>query len=138
MIVNLKVPDPVWESYAAFCARGKSGNPIKPEALMISQLERFRGVSPSDRVIVVGSRERAALEKILSSGHLQDGVDLKRKVEQLATLEIGGVKVDFSPAEWGQLKRYADKNGKSLQQVVETTVRQMRDQFFDYTPAGVI
>ena len=124
MKITLSLPDDLYEAYA-----DRSQGKASIEDLLLSQLERFREVSPMDRVVVVLPRERAALEQKLSGGMLRDGADLLRKVEALADIEIGGVKVEFTLGELRNLRTYATKNRVPVERVVSDVVHGMKDQF---------
>jgi hypothetical protein len=124
MKVTLQISDDLYEKYAE-----RAAGQATAEELLLAQLERFKEVSPMDRVIVVLSKERAGLEKILSGGTLRDGADLLQKVSSLASIEIGGVKVDFSPGELRNIKHFATKNRIPAQQAVEQVVHGMKEQF---------
>jgi hypothetical protein len=124
MKITLSLPDDLYEAYAE-----RSQGKASIEDLLLSQLERFREVSPMDRVVVVLPRERAALEQKLSGGMLRDGADLLRKVEALADIEIGGVKVEFTPGELRNLRTYATKNRTPVEKVLSDVVHGMKDQF---------
>jgi hypothetical protein len=124
MKVTLQLPDDLYERYA-----DRTAGQASVEDLLLAQLERFKEVSPMDRVVVVLPKERAALEAKLSGGTLRDGADLLAKVSALADIEIGGVKVDFSPGELRNIKHFAAKNRRPVQQAIEDVVRGMKDQF---------
>lgn len=124
MKVQLSLPDDLYEKYAE-----RAGGQVTVEELLLAQLVRFQEVSPMDRVLVVLPRERAALEAKFSSGSLRDGADLLAKVEALAAIEIGGVKVDFTPGELRNIKTFATKNRMPAQQAVEQVVHGMKEQF---------
>lgn len=124
MKITLSLPDDLYERYAE-----RAGGKVTAEELILAQLERFKEVSPMDRVLVVLPKERAALENKLGGSSLRDGQDLLSKVESLASIEIGGVKVDFSPGELRNIKTFAAKNRIPVQQAVEQTVHGMKEQF---------
>jgi hypothetical protein len=124
MRLTLSIPDDLYDRYA-----DRTGGKATVEDLLISQLERFKEVNPMDRVLVVLPKERAALEAKLSGGNLRDGADLLQKVEALAAIEIGGVKVDFSPGELRNIKTFATKNQRPVQKAIEDVVHGMKEQF---------
>lgn len=134
MILKLQVPDETYEEYQrqAEAIHSQAGTAISPEELMAAQLDRFRSVSPRDRVVVVGSKQRDRLEQVLGGGSLQGSEDLVSKVERLVDLRIEGIRLHFTPGQLAQLKTYATRNRRSLEDVVKATVHQMSDRFFDY------
>lgn len=128
MRVTLQIPDELYDAYAAHLQPPLNGH-ASPEDLMISQLERFKTVSPQDRAVIVANRDRIRLEEILSGGTLRDSADLVKKVEGLARLEIGEVKVTFTPGELNNIKVFAAKNRIPVQRAVEQVVHGMKEQF---------
>ena len=135
MIVQLKMPDEVYEGYARYTAQmaGRlNGSGNTPEDLMSSQLDRFKEVPPMDRCLVLSSTVREELEKILSGGTLRDDADLLRKVQKLADLQSEGVNLHFSTAQLHQIKTYSTRNALPLEETIRRIVRQMEHMFFDF------
>lgn len=133
MIVKLKIPDQVYERYERMAEeiQALSGNSLSPEELLLAQLERFAGVNPTDRVLLVTSRVRSKLENLLTGGSLADDQDLYKRVEDLASFKIGEVRMDFTPGQMKQLAAIAQRNRKSLNEVFKETVKQIEWKFFD-------
>lgn len=119
------------EQAAKLNSASRNGH-VSPENLMVAQLLRFAFIPPSERVIVIDAEHRDKLEHLLSGGAIRDGADLWEKVSRLASLEIGGLRVDFTPSQWTQLKRFASRNGITLEEATKRVVRQMSEQFWDY------
>jgi len=136
--LNLTIPDELYDIYSARAeeVQGRSGKTVSAEELMQRQLDTFKRVHPADRVIVITSKDRDRLEAILSGGTLRDSSDLAEKVQNLADIQIGQVRVDFSPSQLMELKKYAGRNNRSTQEVIKSTVTQMGYQFFDYMTDG--
>lgn len=139
MKLQIQIPESTWEAYAIHAEKihGLTNQTVSPEALMADQLARFAHVIPSDRIIVLEPASRARLEEILQGGGLADAKDLVAKVQNLASLEIGNVRVDFTPGQWEELRNLARRNARQLSDVVEATVRGMDSIFFNHvTPGG--
>lgn len=132
MKLQIQIPDAVYDAYANRATEmSAQGKPITPEEVIADTLDRFSSVSPTDRAIVVGAANRQRLEKVLSGGSLFDGNDLTMKVEALAKLEIGEVRLEFTPGQLKQLANVARRNGKTVEEVTRETVKQLEWQFFD-------
>lgn len=133
MIVRLQIPDDVFETYEkmATATHEASGRTVQATDLMVAQLDRFRGIPATDRVVVIDSRTRAALEAILHGGSLRDSADLLAKVQRLGAIKIGEVRLDFSPGQLEELKHIANRNRRQVKDVVLETVRRIENQFFD-------
>ncbi len=134
MRVYLQMPDEVYDAYAAQAAklasRG-SARTASPEDMMVAQLDRFQKVAPMDRVVVVDSASREGLESLLSGRSLSSGADLLRRVRDLASLEIGHIRIEFTTQQLEILKNYATRNRISPEDAARGVVRGMQDNFFD-------
>jgi hypothetical protein len=131
--VTLRIPDDLYETYLrhADSLAGRGGQGTSAEDLMVAQLERFSKVAPMDRVVVVDTRSREGLEKILPGGQLASGRDLLTKVRELADLKIGRIRVDFTTRQLEQVKNYATRNRITVEEATRAIVRGMEEQFFD-------
>jgi len=132
MILRLEIPDALYELYSAH-ARGDES---KVPALLVQQLDRFRRVSLTDRILIIDPHHRAKLEELLShpTPQIADAKDLLARVDALAHIEIGGVAVRFNQRDLTALASYAEKNNLSVQEAVEYTVQRMKDNFMSYAP----
>lgn len=134
MKFRMQTEDQTYEAYERMAEelQAQAGKSATAEELMAHQLERFRSVHPADRVVLVDPRNRDRLEQILSGGTLRDAEDLVAKVQKLASLEIGEIRVDWTPGQLRELQEYARRNRKTLQEVVKATVERMGAQFFSH------
>ncbi len=103
---------------------------VRISSLLAEQLKRFAHVDPFDRILVVAARQRDELEGVLSGGGIEDASDLVLKVKSLASIQIAGVKLDFTPGQKRELKRLAERQGITYKEIVERTVKSMEEQFF--------
>jgi len=131
--VSLQVSDDLYDLYSkhadALASRGQS---ISAEEIMVSHLDRFSKVRAVDRIVVVDPESLTKIEATLGDGYLKTGEDLATRVQELASLEIGSVRLEFTTKQLFSLKRYATKNGISLEDAVKRTVDSMSTLFFDY------
>ncbi len=127
MRLQLELSDDLYdEVVAAANARKQS-----PEEEIKARLNRFLDVPLTERVILVRADIRQHLEARLCQGsHIIDANHLLKLVRDLADVSIGKVPVIFSPNEVEELHRRARKRGVPVKDVIEATVRGMRDQFF--------
>jgi hypothetical protein len=135
LIVQLRMPDELYEIYGHFVSEiaGRvNGTGTTPEDLMASQLDRFRGVPPMDRCLVVSSPVRDALEQILSGGTLRDDRDLLEKVRRLSDVRIEGIHLHFTPPQLQQVRNYCTRNGLPIEEGIRRIVREMEHRFFDF------
>lgn len=132
MKVTIRMADEVYETYLGYAnalvARGKTA---AAEDLIVAQIDRFAAVAPMDRVVVVDARSREGLEKILPGGFINSGPDLLRRMQELADLRIGGIRVDFTTRQLEQIKNYATRNRVTVEDATRAIVRGMEERFFD-------
>jgi len=134
MRVSLQMPDEVYDAYArqaATLASRGSQRSASPEDMMTAQLARFAKVAPMDRIIVVDSASREALEALLSGGNITSGQDLLSRVKHLASLEIGNIRVEFTDRQFESIKNYASRNRITPEDAARGVVKGMQDNFFD-------
>lgn len=134
MRLTISISDDLFDTYATRAAKvnERSGVVVTPEELIVTQLEKFAGIDPAERTLIIPAVERRQLEEILHGGHLQSADDLVKKVDKLARLEIGEVRLDFTPGQLSELRRYASRNRKTFEQVMQETVTAIGTQFFRY------
>lgn len=133
MKTTIQLPDDLYDAYTS-AAEGMAGlgKVVTPEEIMVDRLTRFKDVAPSDRVVVVDPKVRNRLEMILSGGSLKDAEDLLKKVEDLADLKIGEIRIDFTPGEWKRMKNWANRQGKTVEFIMKDIVARIRLTIFDY------
>lgn len=131
-IRELSVLDEVYDAYVRHAEQlqATTGNVVAPEELMRKHLERFKDIAPFEQVVVIDAGSRARLEEILCTS-LQDAKQIVEKVDAVASLEIGGVKWNFSPGMLHQLRIRAGKNNRTVEQEVDITLKEMSWRFFD-------
>lgn len=62
------------------------------------------------------------IAKVLRFGATKTADDLTKAVEQMATVRIGGIKIDFNPAQVEELKHRASKRGWTVEKYMEYLV----------------
>jgi hypothetical protein len=70
------------------------------------------------------------LTQKLGPGATSSPSALLRAIDRLARIEIGTVKVDFTPGQLEEIAHRARKRGLTPQQEVERTVGSMKESFF--------
>lgn len=128
MKIELHIPDELYDVYDGYAGARDIDD------VLLEQLERFQGAHPQDRSLLISPRIREQLEKLLPmhpGPHLYDDVDLLERVKVLASISIGNVRLDFTPAQYEALKNYSDRQGRTLEELVQSTVLRMQELFFD-------
>ena len=62
----------------------------------------------------ISADDQTTLAKILGFGSTNSSLELTRAVEKLARLRIGDVEVNFSPGQWEEIARRAEKRGQPI------------------------
>lgn len=114
MIVQIKIPDGVYETYV----RHNSGN---PERAMEQQLTRFAEVRPSDRILLLPNAERDELEVMLDS-HFTSARELVAKVRTLLGIRVHGVDVTLDPNVLERLSTQAEFEGMAPEAYISQKV----------------
>lgn len=79
----------------------------------------------NEAALTILGPDRTILEQALGFGSTQSSSVLAQKVRALAALSIGPIAIDFTPAQWEELKTRASKRGIR----VEDLLRQLLDKF---------
>lgn len=133
MKATIQIPDDLYDLFSEQAEKmGALGKSLSPEEIMGDRLTRFKDVEPGDRVIVIDSKTRARLEQILGFGSLLDAADLLKKVQGLSDVQIGEIRLDFSSAQAARLKRWADRSGTPLPQLLKDTVAKLALGIFEH------
>lgn len=69
--------------------------------------------------------DQAELEKCLGFGSTRSSADLTLAVKKLAALSIGKIPVTFTPAQWDQLARRAQKRGQTIEAYMTRMVEKL-------------
>ena len=117
MKLNIQIPDEVYECYERMAERTNGG--VSPPEVLAAQLDRFKGVFATDRCVVIESKDRQRLEAMLNT-QLVTSEDVVKKVQLLSDVQVGEVRIDFSPAQLRQIKNFATRHRRSTQDIIKT------------------
>lgn len=90
--------------------------------------DRYQIVDGNDRLLSAAIRTR--LEETLGIGTTRTPEDLIAAVERLAKIEIGGIRIDFTPGQLDEIKYRATKRGQSVQQALQAVIDRIREDLF--------
>jgi hypothetical protein len=93
--------------------------------------EAVRLLPYAGRVVVVQGDALESLEGILAGGSILNGPDLLKKVERLAGISFLHCRLPFSPNQLEALQEKAERQGLTVEQLVERTAPRIYEQFFD-------
>ena len=124
MKLTLQIPDELAEVYEAMGERLNGSATLAD--IILAQLDRFKCVHAADRIIVVDSKSRERLENLFSGAMLKDGEDLATRVQALADLSIGEIRVPITLAQWRLIKTWASRAGRSPGEMAATVIRDIK------------
>lgn len=116
MISQVKIPDGVYEQYKGY-------DSIEPERAMAQTLLRFAGVKPSDRILIIPSKDRQELEKLFDET-LDTAPGLVNRIKDLLTLEVEGTKITLTPDVANLLAQQAEFEGMPQAEFLEQKVKE--------------
>jgi hypothetical protein len=122
----IQLPDPVALRYqhAAIAAH------VPLEKFLERQLEKFAAVPSGQRTVILSGDALERIDTLLGIGSTASPAALLTAIESWAGITIGGIRLDFSPAQLAEIAHRAEKQGKPPEEIVADIVAQMEDQFF--------
>ena len=90
----------------------------------------------SGRCVVVHGAVLQRLEEILGSGSILNHEDLSQKVQRLAGITYGNIRMDFSPGQLEEIAGRAERLGLEPEELIRRTVRKMEELFFTHLGVG--
>lgn len=72
----------------------------------------------------------AAIESYAGLGATRTGDTLIAALDRLASIRVGGVRIDFTPGQLSELTHRAGKRGQTLAQTIQAVVDRVRDEIF--------
>ena len=103
-------------------------------AVLEDRLKRAGQLDSRTRYVIVSDRTRDQLENILGGGHLKSAEDLLNKVGRLARIKFGDHEIRLSAGQFEELKWRAQKQGKTIEQLLLEIWQRLQDQFFNAIP----
>ena len=95
------------------------------------------GVAERYEVVQEGSLTLAPdhitrIAKVLRFGATKNADDLTKAIEQMATVRIGGIKIEFNPAQVEELKHRASKRGWTVEKYMQYLVDRFTQDLWNY------
>ncbi len=121
MLINLKVPDEIYEAY------GKH-NPQNPRLAMEQALTRFAGIAPNRKHIILTGDELTKVQDLLSVV-LEGPKDFVEALTKALTVKVEGVDVAFTESQRKALQSFlafvpgVDPKDFTVQKIKEGLVR---------------
>lgn len=93
--------------------------------------QELRNYPPGTRVLTIPGPTIEALETVLGGGSLLNHADLQKKVERLAGISFLHVRLPFTPNQLEELQSRAERQGLTVQQLVDRTAPRIYEHFFN-------
>lgn len=121
----VKLDDDLLARYAAMA-------PTQPlPTLLERQLARFADYPPTVRVVPLARDTLQQIETLLGGGTLDTPQQLVDRVRSYASITLGKVVLDFTPAQKAEITHRAQKRGMTPDAVVKELIATVLDQMFD-------
>lgn len=89
---------------------------------------RYQKIEPGSLRLPAAACEQ--IERTTGLGSTRSSEDLVAAVERLAAIEIGSVRIDFTPGQLEELRLRALKRGRSVQLEIKAVVDRIREEIF--------
>lgn len=81
-------------------------------------------------VLILSAVERAQIDQVAGLGSTRTGADLVKAIDRLAHIEIGTVKIGFTPGQLEEITHRASKRGYSVEQELRRIIDRIKDEIF--------
>ena len=125
--MQIKIDDDLAARYLAIAEDCKQ--PL--QQVIERQLARFVDYPPTVRALVLGRDPLQQIEHLLGGGQLTSPQVLVDRVRSYASVTLGKVVLDLSPAQKTEITYRAQKRGISPDAVIQEMVDIVLDQIFD-------
>lgn len=124
MIINLKIPDSLYERY--FNAYGSPQHYV----MMKKALEEFSDIPTNDRWFGVHGEQRKRIERALDIP-IGNAKELADKIERINAFSIEGENIQFDQGELERIDMQAKFHGKTRQEFVRDMVKEIKDTMLE-------
>lgn len=106
---------------------------VEPERMAQYLLQEGAKTIPvrGTRAVILAGPVLEQVEAILGGLPVLHGADLVQKISHLAGISFEHLRLPFSPQQLGEIAQRADRQGKSVEQVLAEAAPRVFAQFFD-------
>lgn len=105
------------------------------EEVLHRQLDRFAKLEVGKRAILLQANQLQSVEGALGGLPIKDAEDLLARLRQHASIRFAGIDLDLTPAQKLELVHRAERQGKTVEQLLQEHVAWLNSQVF-YTMGG--
>jgi hypothetical protein len=124
MIVNLKIPDSLYDEYLT-----RFGSPAH-WARMKEAIEAFLPIPKGERVLLLHGDARKAIEAIFQTT-LDSPEKLLRLIRTMNQVKIHGVEINFDESELTRIATQATFHGRSTEVFIKEMVTEIKDRMLE-------
>ncbi len=124
MKFNISIPDELFETYV------KNYGLPAAYGRMRQALELCKDIQASDRVILVSGDNRRAIEAIFQTT-VDSAEKLVKLTQNLNSVHLGNVSMDFSEDQLQRLKAQAGFHGRTTEQYIRETVTELKEAMLE-------
>lgn len=130
IIERLRIDDDLYTGYLEETVQ-THGDSTAILEVIADRLKRAVSLRPNSRYILLTDAARDAMENLLGGGSLKSADDLLTRVSRLAQIRFGDrVLKDLTPGMYEELALRAEKQGKTLDQMLDEAWRVFTRDFF--------
>lgn len=130
--LTLSVDDALYEQIQERAEHAKTAEPLTA-VMLLRQALKFLPAR-GGRALLINGPDLDTLEALLGNTTVLNGQDLCRRVGDLASVSFGHVRLPMSPNQLEQLQIKAERQGKTIEQLLEEAAPRVYEQFFDLLP----
>ena len=98
--------------------------------LLERQLARFADYPSTARILPLGKDHLQQIEHLLGGGQIKTPQDLVDRVRSYASIRLGGITLDLSPAQKAEITHRAEKRGLTPEAVIREMVDIVLEEIF--------
>lgn len=132
MILRTTLPDGLGDAIER-----RAADEGKAKDLLVQQLLRDAMALPRGRMLALDAVGLEQLEKILGGGSVLNQQDLALKVQRLAGITYGNIRLDFTPSQLEEIARRAERLSLTPEELVRRTAQKMEELFFTHLGTGM-
>lgn len=123
------------QDYQALQERAENAHLSEPlmAAYLLKNAVRMVPIQGS-RAIILAGPVLDELEKRLGGMPVLHGKDLLQKIDHLAAISFEHIHLPFSPQQLNELQLRAERQGKTVEQLMEEAAPRIYEQMFDLLP----
>jgi hypothetical protein len=97
---------------------------------LLDQVNDIASAVPAPGALTLTRYECNQIEETTGLGTTSSGPELLRAVQRLASIQIGDIRIPFTPGQLAELQHRAHKRGRSVAEEMKAVVARIEDELF--------